>query len=132
MNPRIDRQPRQPPGRWPYPGDSPLVRARKLVHSCRALLHSASPDLGRQFDEMAIGFGETWIVPRLIHHDDDDLLDPADAADYLCTSTANIRRLRLAGRLVGHRTDEGWRYRVGDLRGLQSTRPRGSVGQDGS
>lgn len=108
-----------PPGRWPYPGDSPLVRARKLLHSCRALLHTANPDLGRQFDEMAIGFGETWVVPKLITHDENDLLNPAEAADYLCTSLANIRRLRLAGRLTGHHTRDGWRYRVADLRRLE-------------
>lgn len=120
MNPDPDRQPRQPSGRWPFPGDPPLVRARKLLHSCRALLHAANPALGQQFDEMALSFGETWAVPRVLTVCDDDWLTPAQAADLLCVSTARIRGLRLAGRLPGVRGRDGWRYRVADLRALQT------------
>lgn len=120
-------------GRWPYPGDSPLARARKVAHMYRAALGAANAAMRDQCDRTAVGYGETWAIPRLITHNDDDLLNPADAADYLCTTLANIRRLRLAGRLVGHRTDDGWRYRVADLRILQEGRPRtrrpGTVGE---
>jgi hypothetical protein len=75
-------------GQWPYPGDSPLVRARKIAQSYRAHLHAASPDVCAAVDDMARAFGETWIVPRVVTVDDDDELSPAEAADYLCIGTA--------------------------------------------
>ncbi len=122
MNPNQDRQPRT---RWPYPGDTPLVRARKIAQMYRAHLRALNPDACDQADATAHQFGETWVAPKVVTAHDEDLLDPADAADYLCTSTANIRRLRLAGRLNGHHTDCGWRYQVADLKKLQHARPRG-------
>ncbi len=125
MSPELDRQPGR--NRWPHPGDNPLIRARKIAHMYRALLHTARPDLCDQADAIAQQFGETWVVPKVVTAADDDLLDPSDAADFLCTSTANIRRLRLAGRLNGHDTDSGWRYKVADLRNLQNERPRPGV-----
>lgn len=122
MNPEANQQPRT---RWPYPGDNPLVRARKVAHMYRAIAERVDPAATAEADTTAIDFGETWVVPRVVTVEDDDLLDPSDAADFLCTSTANIRRLRLAGRLNGHHTSSGWRYQVSDLKKLQHARPRG-------
>ncbi|MEV2239507.1 hypothetical protein [Micromonospora sp. NPDC049891] len=127
MNPDLDRQPGR--NRWPHPGDNPLVRARKIAHMYRARLRALDADACDDADRTAQQFGETWAVPKVVTADDDDLLDPADAADFLCTSTANIRRLRLAGRLNGEHTTSGWRYRVADLKDLQQNRPRTGVAQ---
>lgn len=130
MNPNLDRQPRQPPGRWPYPGDSPLTRARKIALMYRAALGAANPNLRDECDATAAAYGETWVAPRLATHNDNDWLNPRDAADYLCTSPDNIRRLRLAGRLAGTHTPKGWRYKVADLRQLEQqprTRQRTKV-----
>lgn len=121
MNPDNNRQPRT---RWPYPADTPLVRARKIAHMYRGIAHAANPDACQEADATARMYGETWAVPHVITAHDEDLLTPADAADYLCTSTANIRRLRLTGQLNGHHTPEGWRYQVADLKTLQQRRPR--------
>lgn len=126
MNPERDRQDKP---KWPYPGDTPLVRARKVAHMYRALLRTLSSDACDQADATARQFGEAWAVPRVLTALDDDLLDPANAADFLCTSMDNIRRLRLAGRLNGHHTPNGWRYQVADLRNLQHARPRTVVDQ---
>ena len=123
MNPELNRQPRT---RWPYDGDTALTRARKIAHMYRARLRALNPDACDDADNTARHFGELWIVPRVITAGDDDWLDPADAADLLCCSTANIRRLRLAGRLSGVETRDGWRYKVADLRHLQGGRPRAS------
>lgn len=109
---------------WPFPGDTPLIRARKLAQAYRAHLKAAAPHLCAQIDEMAIHYGELWVVPRVVTTTDNDLLTPAEAADFLCVSTANVRRLRLAGRLHGVRIDGQWRYRVAELRKLQQGRPR--------
>lgn len=125
MNPDLDKQPGR--NRWPHPGDSPLARARRIAQMYRQHLHAANPDLCDQADTTAQRFGETWVIPKVVTAHDDDMLDPADAADFLCTSTANIRRLRLAGRLNGHDTDSGWKYKVADLRNLQNARPRDTV-----
>ncbi|MFY1686479.1 hypothetical protein [Plantactinospora sp. WMMB782] len=126
MNPDRNEQGRT---RWPFPGDTPLVRARKIAQMYRARLRALDTDACDEADATAHQFGETWVAPKVITALDDDLLDPADAADFLCTSTANIRRLRLAGRLNGHHTADGWRYLVADLRNLQHARPRTVVDQ---
>lgn len=128
MNPDLDKQGRS---KWPFPGDTPLVRARKVAQMYRARLRALDPAACDEADATARQFGETWVEPRLVTTMDDDLLDPADAADFLCTSTANIRRLRLAGRLNGRETAEGWRYRVADLKDLQNGRPRTARKEDG-
>ncbi len=126
MNPDLDRQPRQKPGRWPFPGDNALVRARKVAQMYRAALGLANPDMQQQCDDTAVGFGETWVAPRQVIYDDNDWLKPADAADFLCVSTAALAMLRTRGRITG-RWDEAkgmWRYRVADLRVAQGRRTR--------
>lgn len=122
MNTDNNRQPRVS---WPFPGDNPLVRARKIAHMYRARLRALDVAACDEADATAAMFGEDWAVPRVVTVEDDDLLRPSDAADFLCTSTANIRRLRLAGRLKGIETNDGWRYQVAELRALQQKRQRG-------
>ncbi|GAA4439485.1 helix-turn-helix domain-containing protein [Phytohabitans houttuyneae] len=123
----MSRAPNEQPRRaaWPFPGDNPLVRARKIAHMYRARLRALDVPACDEADATARMFGEDWAVPQLVTVEDDDVLRPSEAADFLCTSTANVRRLRLAGRLKGIETNEGWRYRVADLRELQNGRPRG-------
>jgi hypothetical protein len=112
-------------GRWPFPGDHALARARKVAQMYRAHLRSLSVDLCDEADATAVQFGETWAVPQVVTVDDHMLLTPAQTADWLCTSTANVRRLRLAGRLHGEKTRSGWRYKLAELKALQqSTRRR--------
>lgn len=126
MNPDLDRQPRQKPGRWPFPGDGPLVRARRVAQMYRAALGAANPAMRDQCDATAVGYGETWAVPRLVTYDDDDLLKPADAADYLCVSTNALSMLRTRGRIRGV-WDEAkgmWRYPFAELRAAQGRRTR--------
>lgn len=111
-------------GKWPFPGESPLARARRIAHMYRAHLRALSVDLCDEADATAAQFGETWAIPQVVTVDEHMLLTPAQAADWLCTSTANIRRLRLAGRLPGDKTRHGWRYKLSDLKELQATRRR--------
>jgi hypothetical protein len=123
MNPDLDCQPRQP-GRWPFPGDSPLVRARKVAQMYRAALGAADEAMREQCDATAVGYGETWAVPRLVVYADDDLLRPADAADFLCVSTSALGMLRSRGRLRGVWDGRMWLYRVAELRQLQCRRTK--------
>ncbi|MFI6228613.1 hypothetical protein ACIBCR_15030 [Micromonospora echinospora] len=130
MSPDYDKKPTRQ--QWPFPGDSPTIRARKIAQMYRARLRALDPTACDEADATASQFGETWVIPKVVTANDDDFLGPSDAADFLCTSTANIRRLRLAGRLNGHETPQGWLYRVGELRGLQQNRPRREVDQVGA
>jgi hypothetical protein len=129
VKPDLDRQPRQPVGRWPFPGDNALVRARKVAQMYRAALGLASPDMQRQCDDTAAGFGELWVAPRQVVYDDDDWLRPADAADFLCVSRSGLNMLRTRGRITGRWDEQAgmWRYRVADLRVAQGRRTRRKV-----
>jgi hypothetical protein len=86
----------------------------------RAALGAANPTMRDECDSTAQAFGETWVIPRVITTLDDDWLTPAEAADFLCVSTARIRGLRIAGRLKGRQVGGEWRYQVVDLRRLQT------------
>jgi hypothetical protein len=92
----------------------------------RAALGTANPQMRDECDATATGYGETWAVPRLVVYSDDDLLKPADAADYLCVSRSALGMLRARGRLRGV-YDEAcrmWRYPFAELRALQGRRTR--------
>lgn len=106
--------------RWPFPGDSPLARARKVAQMYRAALGLANPQMRDECDRTATGYGETWAVPKLVRYTDEDWLPPAEAADLLCISVTRIRTLRHAGRLSGVKVDGEWRYKVADLMALQT------------
>lgn len=116
--------------KWPYPGDTPLVRARKVAQAYRAHLHATNPDVCAAVDDMARAFGETWAVPRLVIHDRDALLTAAEAADYTCLSPAALRQLRRRGRLAGHHVGGHWYYRITDLDNLAANRRRREVDHD--
>jgi len=105
-------------GDWPWPGDTPLVRARRVAIAYRARLLKADRAACDEFDAKLAEWGQTWIAPRLVTVDDCSVLGPAEAAEFLGVSVAEVRRLRLAGRLVGERVRGRWRYRVPDLRRL--------------
>lgn len=107
------------PKPWPWPGEGPTARARRIAQMYRAHLRSLNRELCDQVDATACRYGETWVVPQLVTVTSDQLLTPAQAADWLMCSTANIRRLRLAGRLPGVKTRDGWRYKLADLQQLQ-------------
>jgi hypothetical protein len=101
---------------WPYPGDSPLARARRVAQAYRAALDTADPDTCRRLDGLARRWGETWAVPSVSVHDLDDWLTPAQAADLACVSTGHLRVWRHRGRLTGRqRLDGTWEYLARDV-----------------
>jgi hypothetical protein len=110
---------------WPYPGDSPLARARRLAQAYRAALADTDPGACDQLDERARTWGETWIVPAVITHDLDDWLTPTQAADLACVDPAHLRTWRHRGRLTGRqRPDGGWEYQARDILELLTNRRR--------
>lgn len=111
---------------WPFPGDLPLARARRVAIAYRFQLEKLDPDICHDLDKQFEAWGQSWMVPKYVTYDLDDWLEPAQAAEVALTSTANLRRLRLAGRLHGRRGADGkWRYQAREvLRVMSVTRSR--------
>jgi hypothetical protein len=95
MNPHLDRQSRQPPGRWPYPTDDATDRARRVALMYRERLRTLGTH-GRaaadQCDEVAVGFGETWMVETPVVIDPDRELTGDLAAELVRVSESTIRK----------------------------------------
>lgn len=106
---------------WPYPGDSPLARARRVTHAYRAALERADPAACAAIDQQMTRWGQTWVAPRPELHDLDDWIGPADAADLAAVDTAQLRVWRHRGRLTGRKVNGRWEYRVRDVLALIST-----------
>jgi hypothetical protein len=101
---------------WPYAGDSPVARARRIARAYRAQLEHLDPDGCIVLDRQFVGWGEKWMVSRPVTYALDDWLTPAEVADFCATSTSNLRRLRLAGRIKGVQDEAGqWRYQLREV-----------------
>jgi hypothetical protein len=100
---------------WPFAGDLPLARARKIARAYRERLAEVDPELCASLDALCDDWGETWIAPRPLRYGLDDWLTPAEAADVSAVSVAAIRKARHDGRLAGRRTADGWRYQARDV-----------------
>jgi len=103
---------------WPYPGDSPLVRARKVALAYRTALHTADPAACATVDAMMTRWGQRWVMPRVAFHEPDDWLTAAEAADLASVSVSAIRMMRRRQRLKGTLSGGEWRYRAGDVLAL--------------
>lgn len=118
---------------WPYPGDSPVARARRIAHAYRARLLAFSESQAGDLDHKFTSMGEAWIAPRVITVDVDEWLTPEQAADLGGVGVVTLRQWRSRGRLIGYRTVDGeWRYRAADILALISntrtrTRRQGDV-----
>ena len=100
---------------WPYPGDSPIARARRVAHAYRARLHTVAPDVCAQLDAAMSEWGQHWVVPRVVSYDPDTWLSPAQAADLGGVEVDTVRQWRLRGRLKGRYKQGKWQYRAGDI-----------------
>lgn len=111
---------------WPYKGDLPIARARRVAMAYRARLEKIDPAGCDELDRLFSSWGERWMLSRPVTYDLDDWLEPAQAAEIALTTTANLRRLRIAGKLHGMLgTDGKWRYQAREiLRVISSTRSR--------
>jgi hypothetical protein len=113
--------------RWPWPGDTPTERARRIANSLLALLPA---DERPVWVARAHELGESWLGEHLLRWTSDDVVSPAEAASLVHVKTADLRRWVSMG--VLRRTGKG--YRVGDVidataevRRRRSTRRRGRV-----
>lgn len=103
---------------WPFLGDAPLARARRIARAYRERLAAVDPSRCAELDEMCLAWGEGWVAPRTLRYGLDDWLTPAEAADAAAVSVAAVRQWRHRGRLTGRQTDDGWRYLARDVLAL--------------
>lgn len=88
MRDGLDRQNR---GVWPNPVDTALDRARRVAGMYRARLRALDPDACADCDATAVGFGETWMLDRLVADPDDDWTT-SEAAENVRVSPGTIRK----------------------------------------
>lgn len=100
---------------WPYPGDSPNARARRVAHAYRATLETYAPLACQQLDNRMRDLGQHWVTPDHITIDPDQWLSPAQAADLMCVETDTIRQMRRRGILTGRKTGHHWQYQTREI-----------------
>jgi hypothetical protein len=109
---------------WLYPGDSPVVTARRVAWAYRQRLDQIAPGDCAQLDEVMRNLGQTWVTPHLIPTDPDAWITTAQAAELAAVGRDRIGVLRRTGRLTGRqRSARQWEYRVRDILNL-ATSPR--------
>lgn len=118
---------------WPYPGDAPIARARRVAHAYRAALYLANAQACAELDELMGQWEQGWVVPRVLTYQPDDWLTVADAADVAGVGKAMLRIWRRRGVLSGRQaSDHRWTYRAGDVLALAAaTRRRPSSTVEG-
>lgn len=94
---------------WPFPGDTPLDRARRCSHTYRAELLKLAPDLVRTIDDKLAALGEPWVAPQPIELDLDAEHRLRDLSEHLGgIPTENLlRQWRSRGYLPDRRDDGG-------------------------
>lgn len=111
---------------WPYKGDSPVARARRVAHAYRAVAEQHAPDATAQLDARIMAVGETWAVPYPVPTDPDEWLSSRDAAAVACVNEAQLRVYRSRGLITGRKRGRGFEYRAGDIHQLiTAVRKRG-------
>lgn len=100
-------KPRRHP--WPFPGDTPLDRARRCSYTYRAELLKLAPDLVRTIDNKLTALGEPWVAPQPVEIDLDAEHRLRDLSEHLGgVPTENVlRQWRARGHLPDRRDDDG-------------------------
>lgn len=108
---------------WPYPGDVPLVVARRVAWAYRQRLQQVAPDDCAQLDQVMTRLGQTWAAPGPAPHPA-TWITATEAARLAAVGTGTIAALRRTGRLTGRqRKPHRWEYRTADILAL-SDQPR--------
>lgn len=100
---------------WPYPGDSPVVRARRVALAYRARLAELDEPACTALDELCRQWGQGWAVVHLLTFDWEDWLTPRQAAELASVQVRHIAKLRRNGRLNGRRNEGRWEYQAGEV-----------------
>lgn len=114
---------------WPFPGDTAIVRARKVAWAYRAVAEKLQArvnelDPNNAGDEVADldtrfrQWGERWPAP-VRNYDPDEWISADEAGRIAGVSGGYISSLRVAGRIEGKMVDrKSFRYQVRDVHRL--------------
>lgn len=121
-------------GEWPWPADTSLDIARRLLQSYRSALMNIDPEACRLIDVHATSLGQGWVAPKVETVNPDDLVVAADAADIAGVTPYVIRQWAYRQHIPRHRTaGHPTRYRVGDVLDhvarVRQTRSQARTGQ---
>lgn len=101
---------------WPWPADTSLDIARRLLQSYRQALMSIDPESCRLIDVHAATVGQGWVAPKVETVDLDDLVVAADAAALAGVTVQVIRQWAYRGYIPRHHAaGHPTRHRVGDV-----------------
>lgn len=104
-------------GVWPWPADTALDIARRLLQTYREALAQRDPLACEQIDARAAAVGQGWVKPTLEVWGDDDLVTTAEAAELAGVSADVIRQWGRRGHLPRLTASDGTRrWRAGDVR----------------
>ena len=120
------------PSSWPFPGDSPVARARKMALAYRALAEEfqnmlaagvAPTNTVADLDKRFRDWGERWVGEKPATYDLDDWVPTTEAADLIQISTGALSRARVRGRIKGEWRGQrfGYWYQVRDVYALSET-----------
>lgn len=118
-------------GGWPFPGDSPVVRARKMALAYRALAEGFSVRQVEELDDRFLTWGEQWHLPQPIVYSEGDWVHVTEAARLIHVNPHTLSTLRVRGRIKGRicrGKRRGFEYLYEDLMKL-STQLRGRGGK---
>lgn len=111
--------------KWPFPGDSPAARARRVAQAYRAMLDHHAPRACADLDRRMRNMGQHWVVPGVVtQYDPEQWLSPAEAAELACVEVDAIRQMRRRGIIAGRRNGRQWEYQVREIESA-FTRVRG-------
>lgn len=109
---------------WPFAGDGPTVRARKIAWAYRAALSEAGLlDAMAELDERFCSWGEGWISPNRTFKLD-DMVTAAEASTITGLDSGTISSMRVQGRLKGTRDGKRYLYKVSDLHEIANRQMR--------
>lgn len=118
---------------WPWPADTQLDIARRLLQSYREQLKSTDPDTCTLLDTQATEFGQGWVIPKIQHVDSDDLLLAPDVAELVGVTAQVIFQWAYRGHITRHEGADGrTRFRVGDVLDHQGQTRRNRVAGHGA
>lgn len=107
---------------WPYPGDSPVARARRIALAYRQAALGEDPSVAvARLDAKCQEWGEGWVTPKLALFEPDDLITVQQAAELVSVHPDTIGALRRSGRLPGRMINRKWWYLARDVSAVIST-----------